>query len=240
MRIKEKSIVIFTLKFFELILCSLCLSFHIVGIHHDQEPLPHDVLSCGIFFAFILHALIGCLGIVLNVATPLLLDAIVDSIASALFLIVAIISMVHAENDDHLMFLTDDEEVNHPFFVICRRQSVYSLVTSTMFGMHASIDWDMFFIAERVEESVDEARQPIQLHFLPFRFCVWLGNRTDNAYIAAILKHIDSTSVPPESRVNPNRTESACNETIEGSTECDTESSERTERRVNWNVDRSV
>lgn len=207
----ESKAVIFTLKFIEFVLCSLCLAFHIRGIHYTREPIPHDVLSCGIFVCFMFHSLIGCIGIILSVSVPLLLDTIVDSIASVLFLISSIILMVYVENDEHLMFLTDDEEVTHPFFILCRRQSVYALITSTLYAMHASLGWDMYFISERHDgDDADEATQPMQLHFLPFRFCVWLGNRTDNACIASLVKRIEITrTVPNASRVNPHPADDA-------------------------------
>lgn len=203
---KEKSAVIFTFKFFELILCSICLAIHIVASFFIHEPLPHDIISCGVFVCFLLHSAVGCMSIVLSINIPLQLDAIVNSIASILFLITSIQSMVYAENDEHLMFLTDNEEVQHTFFTACRRQSVYALVSATLFGLHASIMWDMHFIPERNVGRIDEAEQPIKLHFLPFRFCVWLGKRTKNVWIQAIVRRIDldSTSGPFESKVNTN------------------------------------
>lgn len=204
---KERSAVIFTLKFSELILCSVCLAIHIVASFFIHEPLPHDILSCGVFVCFLLNSLIGCMSIVLSTHVPLQLDAILNSIASILFLFTSILSMVYAENDEHLLFLTDNEEVNHTFFTACRRQSVWALVTATLFALHASMVWDMHLIPDRVYGRIDEAKQPIQLHFLPFRFCMWLGKRTNNAWIQAIVQRMqltesDSTSGPFKSKIN--------------------------------------
>lgn len=187
-RMNEHHAVIFTLKLFEFILCTVCLCIHVIGINYIDEPLPHDVLSCGIFVCFLFHSLIGCVSILLNIPAPLLLEAIINSLASISFVGTSIASMIYAENDGHLMFMTDTAELKHPFFIVCRRQSVYALVTAILFGMHATLEWDMFAIAECIEGiDVDKAKQPLHLHFLPWRIYKWLmryrARATHNEYV---------------------------------------------------------
>lgn len=198
-KMRERFAVLFSLKFFEFLLCLLCLIVHIVGIQYREESMPHDVVACGVFGCFLFNSLIGCVGVVLSVNVPLLLETIVDSAASIFFLICSITSMIYVENDEHLMFMTGKEESEHIFFVNCRRQSVFALVTSTLFAMHASLGWDQYFISERInDDSVEEARQPLVIHFLPFRFCMWLGNRTKNAYVMTMAQRVQTYFQPSE------------------------------------------
>lgn len=246
---REEKAVLFSLKLCEFVSCSLCLTSHIIGVGQVTEQLPHDVLSCGIFFCFIFNSLMGGLSIVFSLAVPLLLEAIVNSIASILFLIDSIISMVYAENDEHLMFLTDDEEHQHPFFITCRRQSTFAMLTSALLSMHASLNWDMYFISERIDDCENNAKQPITLHFLPFRICMWLRNRTNNQRIAALVQRSTSseqsdTRIPH--RVHPHRSRRIVRrakrvQRMESSSEPQRmeSSSEPTEQRVN-HVDQSM
>lgn len=184
-------------------MCICCLAVHIIGIEYIDEPLPHDILSCGIFVCFLFHSLMGCVGIFLSVTLPLLLETIVNSTASVLFMIPSILSMVYVENDEHLQFLTDSEEFKHPFFIVCRRQSICALATSILFAMHSSLGWDKHFIRESIDENNDKAVQPIRLHCLPFRVCLWLRDRTENARVTAALQRMENApEIHSEQRVH--------------------------------------
>lgn len=72
------------------------------------------------FFFFVCFA-----GICLGTAVPLLIDTIISILATIFFIAASIVAMTYVECDEHLMFLTDKEEVTHKFFVMNRHQVNY-------------------------------------------------------------------------------------------------------------------
>lgn len=101
---------------------------------------------------------------------PILLQTCIAYCGAFFFCIAAIVSMVHVENDDHLMYLTDNEEWLHPYFYMHRLQvhfhycktirefnsaicfqSVFSLFTGLWFLMHAIMTTDMLIVEPWVD-----------------------------------------------------------------------------------------
>lgn len=152
------------------------MGIHINGYLDTVEPFPHEMFSCGIYFGFMFYTLIGCIAICFGMTISMLLELIVNISGALLFLIASIVTMMHVENDYHLMYLTDREELTHPFFVKSRQQSFISLFTGFIFALHATIICDMLCITKRIDtdEYIDEARQPIQLYFFPYHLFNWI------------------------------------------------------------------
>lgn len=84
----------------------------------------------------------------MGITIPLLGDVIVNSLAAICFIGSSMLSMMAAENDYHLLFLTDSEEGQHGFFVMSRVQSIVSLFTGLWFLMHTVLEVDMLCITE--------------------------------------------------------------------------------------------
>ncbi|CAO1359721.1 unnamed protein product [Diamesa serratosioi] len=118
---------------------------HVVGFLDHVEPLGHELFFCGSYFGYIL---ISCFAIVgLSRGNLMYLQETVSSgCGFVLFLLTSLLSMVNAENDIHLMYLTDAEEFNHRFFSINRMQSISSLAGALTFLMHAVFAMDLMII----------------------------------------------------------------------------------------------
>lgn len=159
---------LFLLKLMETVSSAICLVIHIKGYLNLDEPLPHETIYCGTYFCFLLHAFLGATSIYLNFPVSILIEAISNTIASLLFIVAAFITMVHVENDAHLKYLADKEELRHPFFLIGRLQSILSMITGFLFAIHSSLMWDMLFVTESNPNQTDAAYQPLQLHFFPY------------------------------------------------------------------------
>lgn len=142
------------------------MTVHLVGsVGAPIEPMSHVMYFCGTYVAFFLISIISCAAICLGVAVPVLLQTCVAYCGALFFYIAAMVSMIHVENDPHLMYLTDYEEWLHPYFYMHRLQSVFSLFTGLWFLMHAILGTDMLIIQEPNPNETDLAYQPLKLHF---------------------------------------------------------------------------
>lgn len=121
---------------------------HVIGFSDHSEPFPHVALMCGTYFGFTVISALACLALCVGATIPLLVDAVVSGLAAACFVATSIVSMVEAEHDYHLMYLTDHEEKEHQFFRMSRVQSIVSLFTGLWFLMHTALVTDMLCITE--------------------------------------------------------------------------------------------
>lgn len=129
------------------VLSLLCLAIHVVGFNEHSEPLAHLMLMCGTYFGFAVISALACLVICVGAPIPLLVDAIISSLAALCFVTTSMVSMVEAEHDHHLMYLTDYEEKQHLFFRVSRLQSIAALITGLWFLMHTVLVLDMLCIS---------------------------------------------------------------------------------------------
>lgn len=191
-KMNETRAVIFLLKFLEFVLCTLCMGLHILGILNEDTSFTHDVYCCGIFITFTFHSVIGCIAIYTGIALPLLLEIIVNAMASLLFIVASIVPMVKVQNDPLLVQLDDQDELHHPYFIISRGQSFFSLQTAILFAMHALLLLDLLHINESKLDEDNAANQPLQLKFFPYRFCLWLQKVAPNSYTSKMLQKMES------------------------------------------------
>lgn len=173
------------------------MTIHIVGFSDYGEPFPHLLIMCGTYFAFFIISFFTCFGmyyqcivkghcliIVLCVCTvlcigatvPLIVDVIVNSLATICFIATSMLSMAQAENDYHLMYLTDHEEEHHRFFYMNRYQSIASLFTGLWYLMHTVLVLDVLCITEPNIVEPDDAYQPLQLGFCCRSVNEWCGD----------------------------------------------------------------
>lgn len=140
--------ILLLLKITESLLCLSCMVVHICGILNPDEPMFHELFFCGIYFGFWLWTVAGCVAFSIGIGMNIFMEAIINLMGGVFFIIAAIISMAHAENDNHLMYLTDDEERQHPFFYISRLQSGLSIVAGISFIRNFLLIMDMLIIVE--------------------------------------------------------------------------------------------
>lgn len=119
---------------------------HIIGFNHVEEPLPHELVFCGTFFAFLLISILGAIGIFLNLPMIMVMESIINGFGFVMYLIVSYLAMYNAEQDHHLQYLTDKEEAEHFFFKMSRMQSIASLVGTFQFLLHFVICIDLLTI----------------------------------------------------------------------------------------------
>lgn len=137
------------LRAIETVLCLICFGLYIDGAMND-ESFPYAGYSCGIYIGFFIYSAGSILYVIFIDQVPILPDAIILLLASLLFIFVSIITMNYAEIDKHLIYLTDEEESKHYFFIICYRQSLCSLSTGLLFGI------DSLILFEGRFDNVDE------------------------------------------------------------------------------------
>lgn len=138
---KIKTIVLI-LRAIEIILCLICFGFYIDGIM-NIESFPYDGYMIGIYIGFFIYSAVSILYVILTDQVTILIDAIISLLASILFILVAIVTMNYAEIDKHLIYLTDDEESIHNFFILCYRQSLCSLSLGLLLGLHSMISFEV-------------------------------------------------------------------------------------------------
>ncbi|XP_055693224.1 uncharacterized protein LOC129795766, partial [Lutzomyia longipalpis] len=126
-----------------------CLVIHILGFLYKHEPLPHQFIFCGTFFGAFLVSLIGAMSILIRYELSIVSEIFLCGFFFVLFLITAIVSMFNAEQDVHLLFLTDSEEADHKFFRISCLQSLMGLITALTFLLHCTFCLDLLLITEK-------------------------------------------------------------------------------------------
>ena len=185
MGLKSNIKVFLTLRAAEGIVSLVCCLIHVVGFLNHVEPLGHELFFCGSYFGYIF---ISCFAIVgLTRGSILYLEETISSCCGfVLFLATSLLSMANAEQDIHLMYLTDAEEYNHLFFSINRMQSIASLAGALTFLMNAVFAMDLMIIkplssevsstetlsfAASLELKADDA---LVLHFWPGSVWSWL------------------------------------------------------------------
>uniref|UniRef100_A0A336LV73 CSON003005 protein n=1 Tax=Culicoides sonorensis TaxID=179676 RepID=A0A336LV73_CULSO len=124
---------------------------HIIGFSHIEEPLPHELVFCGTYFAFLLISILGIIGFILNYPSTVLNEAIITFIGFLMYLIVSYLSMYNAEHDLHLQYLTDKEEAEHFFFKMSRIQSIASVTGTYLYLMHFVLCLDLLMITKPME-----------------------------------------------------------------------------------------
>lgn len=180
----EVKAVVLSLKLFEFAFCIICLALHVDGII-SVENFGHDVLACGTFMGFAIYTAMGVCSEFHGIPSSILFDGIASAIAAVLFLVVSILTMESAERDFHLLYLSDAEELDHHFFLLCRRQSRYALCTAMLFAKHSLIMFDMFFIDKKRSETSNAALQPIRIRYYPYQVYKWLASRYNLSAIEA-------------------------------------------------------
>lgn len=145
MGLKSNIRVFLTLRAAEGIVSLVCCLIHVLGFLNHVEPLGHELVFCGSYFGYIFVSVFAVVRLTRG-NIMYLEEAISSCCGFVLFLLTSMLSMVNAEHDIHLMYLTDAEEYNHNFFNINRMQSIASLACACIFLMHAVFAIDLMII----------------------------------------------------------------------------------------------
>ncbi|XP_067620081.1 uncharacterized protein [Eurosta solidaginis] len=138
-------------KLIELLLGIICMVLHVLGFL-ITEPVPHNLFYCGTFSSFTVFAFFSIINIFFGNGRSVLMEAIPATIGAIAHIIASLLLMYHAENDFHLMFLTDYEELLHEYFFYCKAQSIAALATGGMYMLHATFAFDAFFFKYKPQE----------------------------------------------------------------------------------------
>lgn len=79
----------------------------------------------------------------------MLVETLVSFSAAGFMFYVSVETMVLAEEDEHLMYLTDVEERQHRLFYYSRMQSVFGLFAAIWMVMHGLLCADIAFIIKK-------------------------------------------------------------------------------------------
>lgn len=131
------------LKVLQIVFCVICIVLHTSGINAtEDDSFPNEVLPPGIFVGFTIYNVVGCLNAAFGFNFSIFLEAVVPTVASVLFQMVAFTTMKHLEENPFLNFFE------------CRMQNRFSLITSFLFAFHALIAWDLIFIADSNDQQI--------------------------------------------------------------------------------------
>lgn len=125
------------LRAVECLQCLAGLIFHALGFNDPEEPAKHQLRVYFAYFGYVLLSGRRVYKMMEMRRVPLLSEAIRTMLAFYGFTALSIYTMVDLENDPHLGFLTDKEEVNHPFFEVSKIQSVMLLILAMTLLFHA-------------------------------------------------------------------------------------------------------
>lgn len=167
----------FLFRSFEVVMGMTCFAFHIKGVL-IEEQMKHIMIFCGTYFGFSYCALILNIGMFFKNYIPVFLEIFITLLAAVSFILSSILSMYFAEGDTHLMFLSPEEESNHPFFSVAKFQSTGSLVTGLFYLLHFLIAADKYFVRgtgvynefakyEEVDLQLVKTEQKIDLKIMP-------------------------------------------------------------------------
>ncbi|CRL04123.1 CLUMA_CG017235, isoform A [Clunio marinus] len=105
----------------------ICGIIHIVGFADPNEPTMREPLFLVTFFSFLAISIYGISKLQLQ-RLNFQAEVIIASFGFILFIVTSIVSMVNVENDQHLVYMSDDAETAHPYFNINCYQSIASLI----------------------------------------------------------------------------------------------------------------
>lgn len=149
-------------------MCFLCICVHVMGMKNPGEPMTHDLFFCGIFFGFWFYSMIQVWALCFGLAMNILIEAINSFFGGVFFLVAAALAMMNAEQDEHLMYLTDDEERTHPFFYYCKWQSIFSLITGFSFIRNFLLIMDILLIRDSEDgQDLDDEDREARLNAIP-------------------------------------------------------------------------
>ncbi|XP_055390468.1 uncharacterized protein LOC129619305 [Condylostylus longicornis] len=175
----------------------ICLVYHINGTLYSVEPQPHTVFFCGTFVGFLIISLLSQIRMLLGATSPPIMESIIAVIGSIAYYFSAFASMYYAEKDFHLMYLSDEEEGRHEFFVICKSQSISSLVCGSIYLLHAVYAIDSCITQDDSGNCFDDEIKfsptgPIQLHLF---FRPWLEKINFFRYLYKRIETLEAISI---------------------------------------------
>lgn len=141
----------------------------------------------------------------LKYSFPFILNAITTGFGFLLFATTSILSMLNAENDYHLMYLTDTEEWSHPFFQISRQQSLLSLITAFIFLMDFMFSMDLILVKspdnsdierdaasdDTSEDTSDVEELDKELHLYFFCAPIWESMKSSVRHAVTVIYGLD-------------------------------------------------
>lgn len=159
-----------------------CISFivHMYTVFSIDESYPHDVVICGTFSSFTFLTIFSIVYQAKGILSYYI-EAVFSLLGFTSFMTSSIYSMVLVENDEHLVWMTEEEEYRHPFFINNRLQSIAALITTFLFLMHLVFSIDYLINKSHPKDKIlDDPRMslfhrniPLQLKLYFFPEYMW-------------------------------------------------------------------
>lgn len=127
----------------ELTATIMSFAFHVIGTVAN-EPFPHTMVCCGIYFVFLIYEFIDVTRILTGGFASYLFLFIIELLATCSFFIAAMVCMHFVENDIHLQYIDAKQEDNHPFFKYSKSQSVTSICACSFHLLHSCLLIDVY------------------------------------------------------------------------------------------------
>lgn len=156
------------LKIFELTLGCICIFYHACEIRLEEEAANHTTFYCGTFFGFSVIVMIGNLAACLLSPPSLVLEALLGSLGFIFYLVTCFFSMYHCEKDNHLSYMSDEEEEDHKYFAYTRNQGVASIWCSSVFLVHGVFAFDALIYSRRLSKPSDEEILDLNIMIKPW------------------------------------------------------------------------
>lgn len=145
----------YILKIIEFGLGCVCIYYHICGILLEEEEANHSIIYCGTFFGFSSIAIIGNFAACLLSPASLALETVLGFLGFIFYVITCFVSMYHCEKDPHLSFMSDEEEMEHKYFILTRNQGIASLMCASIFLVHGVFAYDALTDSRKVSKVGD-------------------------------------------------------------------------------------
>lgn len=159
----------YVLKIIEIGLGSLCIYYHIRGILLEEETANHNIIYCGTFFGFSSIAIIGNVAACLLSPPSLVLETVLGVLGFIFYLLTCFYSMYHCEQDTHLSYMSDVEEMTHAYFIFTRNQGKASLFCASVFLVHGVFAFDALIYSRKQTKSIrDEERLDLNIMLKPW------------------------------------------------------------------------
>lgn len=156
------------LKVFELILGCVCIYYHIRGIFLEEEAANHSIIYCGTFFGFSSIAIVGNLAACLLSPISLVLETVLGFSGLIFYVTTCFFSMYHCEQDTHLSYMSDQEEVGHKYFIFTKNQGIASLMCASVFLIHGVFACDALINSRKLQKVNDEQKLDLNIMMKPW------------------------------------------------------------------------
>lgn len=155
----------FLFKIMQISVGAWSIYVHIQSTTDKVDPFEHTVIHCATYFTFTMMGVFGVLAICFKNSQSPYVEVIHGVCGFTMYFISTIMIMKFIENDNHLQYLENKEEIKDPAFRTGRKQGVLGLVSCIIYLLHGLLALDVIIFQED-DVSKGAAQRPIKLYII--------------------------------------------------------------------------